>query len=561
MIMQTLQGVAVSPGLARGKAFVYKAEILRKTCIEGGDGEGVEPIRADQHERIINAMHDVRRGLETDADHMSSVLDNHAGDIFKAQSAMLQDKMVLSDLEQYLSKGAVDAEEAVRAVFALLASRFRKSVSIATRARGDDIEDLSRRLLQSLRGIYAHRLEGLPNGTVLVARQLFPSDTVFLSRSSTVAVLAEFAGPAAHAALLARELGIPCIGGISRIVHLANPGDDIIVDGNTGRTLICPDPEAVQAYEQRCAETVIASKGAIPIARSITMTRDGVAVSVMANARSPEDVTLALHNGADGIGLFRTEPFFMASKHLPSVQEFVDFLVHSLEPVGNLRVNVRLLDIGADKNPHYLPMPAEPDPFLGRRGVRVLLRYPDLLAAQLRALLEVSRRFTMGILIPMVTLESDVIRVVETCRMIAKDMGMGAMPPIGAMIETPAAALTVGRLVQHVDFLSIGTNDLTQYTLAAGRENPLVSDYFHDDHPSVLRLIALAIADAGSTPVSLCGELAGRSAAIPALLRVGLRTLSVASTLLCDVRKTIRETTTSADKAEDSHTSTKQDPT
>ncbi len=548
MTMLTLQGVAVSPGLARGKAFLYLAEILRKASV---DGKEADLSRIDQNERIIAAINDVRQGLETDAHHMSSVLDNDAGDIFKAQSAMIQDKSVISDLKQYLKRGPIDAEEAVRSVFAMLASRFRKSSSESTRARGDDIEDISRRLLQSLRGIYAHRLEGLPSGTVLVARQLYPSDTVFLSRSSTVAVVAEFAGPAAHAALLARELGIPCIGGITGIMHLVNAGDDIIVDGHTGRMLISPDQGAVQAYERSIAVAGKENKDPIAIERSSTMTRNGVEIAVMANARSLEDVELAIQNGANGIGLFRTEPFFMASKHLPSSQEFGDFLTRSLGPVGKMRVNVRLLDIGADKNPIYLPMPSEPDPFLGRRGVRVLLRYPDLLAAQLRALLDTSRRFNIGILIPMVTLESDVIRVVETCRKIAKDMGIHDIPPIGAMIETPAAALGVGLLVKHVEFLSIGSNDLTQYTLAAGRENPLVTEYFLDDHPAVLRLIGLAIADAGSIPISLCGELAGRPAAIPALLRVGLRSLSVASSLLSDVRRSIREATTSADKTEE----------
>jgi len=334
-------------------------------------------------------------------------------------------------------------------------------------------------------------------------------------------------------------------------MHLVNAGDDIIVDGHTGRMLISPDQGAVQAYERSIAVAGKENKDPIAIERSSTMTRNGVEIAVMANARSLEDVELAIQNGANGIGLFRTEPFFMASKHLPSSQEFGDFLTRSLGPVGKMRVNVRLLDIGADKNPIYLPMPSEPDPFLGRRGVRVLLRYPDLLAAQLRALLDTSRRFNIGILIPMVTLESDVIRVVETCRKIAKDMGIHDIPPIGAMIETPAAALGVGLLVKHVEFLSIGSNDLTQYTLAAGRENPLVTEYFLDDHPAVLRLIGLAIADAGSIPISLCGELAGRPAAIPALLRVGLRSLSVASSLLSDVRRSIREATTSADKTEE----------
>jgi phosphotransferase system enzyme I (PtsI) len=450
---------------------------------------------------------------------------------------------LIEELERYLGRGPIDAEEAVRAVFTIFASRFRGAKNEALRTRGDDVEDLSRRLLISLSGAHAHRLEVMPSGSVLVARHLFPSDTVFLSRSSTVAVLAEFAGPAAHAALLTRELGIPCVGGIAQIMDVARPGDDMIVDGTKGLAFINPDQATVQAYERAIEEGARTRHPPVEIDRQPTVTANGTGVAVLANAWNPEDVALAIRNGADGIGLFRTEPFFMASKHLPSAKDFTEFLARCLEPAGSLRVNVRLLDVGADKNPIYLPLPPEPDPFMGLRGVRVLLRYPDLLESQLRALLESSRNFNIGIIIPMVTLESDVTRVIDRCRKLAAEMNVTKLPPIGAMIETPAAALTISSLVKQVDFLSIGSNDLTQYTLAAGRENALVADYFIDDHPSVFRLMEIVINDAGSTPVSLCGELAGRTRAIPELLRIGLRSLSVAPTLLAEVRQTIHEST------------------
>jgi phosphotransferase system enzyme I (PtsI) len=540
--MQILKGTAVSPGIARGKAFLYKAGTLSETK-KGGEGKETGTPQADQHARIKSAITDVRDGLETDARDISRVLDDDAANIFRAQAAMMQDNSVIEELERYLGRGPIDAEEAVRAVFTILANRFRGAKTEAVRAKGDDVEDLSRRMVLSLSGVHAHRLEEMPNGSVLVAHHLFPSDTVFLSRSSTVAVLAEFAGPAAHAALLTRELGIPCVGGIAQLMELAHPDADIIVDGTKGLAFIDPDAETVEEYKRAIEEGERTKHPPIQIERQPTVTANGTEVTVMANAWSQEDVALAIRNGADGIGLFRTEPFFMASKHLPSAQDFTEFLARCLEPVGDLRVNVRLLDVGADKNPIYLPLPPEPDPFMGLRGVRVLLRYPDLLEAQLRALLESSRHFNLGILIPMVTLESDVAQVIDRCRKLAAEMGVEKIPPIGAMIETPAAALTVRSLVQHVDFLSIGSNDLTQYTLAAGRENALVNDYFIDDHPAVFRLMEIVVRDAKTTPVSLCGELAGRKEAIPGLLRIGLRSLSVASSLLEKVRQTIRGTT------------------
>ena len=273
-----------------------------------------------------------------------------------------------------------------------------------------------------------------------------------------------------------------------------------------------------------------------------TMTLDGIEVSVMANVRSREDVDRAMECGADGIGLFRTEPFFLSTKHLPSDKEFAEFLLDSLHPARGRHIDVRLLDIGADKNPIYLHLPLEPDPFLGRRGVRVLREYPDLLESQLRAMLEVSRQFPIGILIPMVTTESDVIEVVNRMHQLAAEMGIRELPRIGAMIETPAAALAIISLKKHVDFFSIGSNDLTQYTLAAGRENPLVNEYFIDDHPTILRLIELVVRESGDTPVSLCGELAGRIEVMPSLLKTGITSLSVLALSIPDVKNTIRNT-------------------
>ena len=230
----------------------------------------------------------------------------------------------------------------------------------------------------------------------------------------------------------------------------------------------------------------------------------------------------------------------MAAKHFPSGDEFAEFLLNSLHPARGKQIDIRLLDIGADKNPVYLHLPQEPDPFLGRRGVRVLLEYPDLLEAQLRAMLEVSRQFRIGIMIPMVTTEKDVVQVAEMFHRLANEMGIRKLPRLGAMIETPAAAFSIPTLKKQVDFFSIGSNDLTQYTMAAGRENPLVAEYFMDDHPVILQFIELVISESGDLPVSLCGELVGRIDVIPKLLKTGLRSLSVSAALVPDVKNAVR---------------------
>jgi len=508
--MLTLVGEGVSPGLAKGKAFIYIDVLKRDSTLYKIDAAQVDEEKA----RIDKAIDDVRQSLTIDAKQIESQLGKRAADIFLAQETMLLDPSVVEELKKTLEAERINAEQVVRTVFRLLAGRFRGLNDEVLRERGDDIDDLSRRLLLALAGIQAHSLENLPANTVLVARQLLPSDTVFLSRSNTVAVVAEFAGRAAHAALLARELGIPCVGGVPKLLETVHTGDIVLVNGTEGKVVINPESRAMQEYEDALNE-VRKRNESLAQGRRIgrTITLDGIEISVMANVRSREDVELAMKCGSDGIGLFRTEPFFLSSKHFPSDREFAEFLLDSLRPAQGKYVDVRLLDIGADKNPIYVHLPPEPDPFLGRRGVRVLLEYPDLLDAQLRALLEVSQQFRIGVLIPMVTTESDVIQVAELLHSLADEMGIHALPRIGAMIETPAAALSIPSLKKHVDFFSIGSNDLTQYTMAAGRENPMVTQYFIDDHPTILRLIELVVEESGDTPnwaqVSQCTRLNG----------------------------------------------------
>ena len=535
--MHMLVGKGVSPGLAQGKAFVYRDVLQRDSELYVIDHAQIENEKA----RIEDAIADVRQSLTLDAQRIEERLGKQSADIFRAQEEILLDPSVVEELKRTLEVERINAEQVVRTVFRLLARRFRDMSNEMFRERGDDIDDLSRRLLLSLAGISAHSLENLPANTVLVARHLLPSDTVFLSRLSTVGVLAEFTGPAAHAALLARELGIPCVGGIAGLLETVHTGDVVLVNGDQGTVVINPTAPARQRFEKALAKVQQRRETMAQVSRrERAVTLEGIEVAVLANVRSREDVELAIHYGADGIGLFRTEPFFLSTKHFPSDREFAEFLFDSLHLAQGRYVDVRLLDIGADKNPLYLHLPPEPDPFLGRRGVRVLLEYPELLEAQLRAVLEVSQHFSIGVLIPMVTTESDVMQVAQRFHQLADEMGIHTLPRLGAMIETPAAALSVQSLKKHVDFFSIGSNDLTQYTMAAGRENPLVTAYFIDDHPTILRLIELVIRESGDTPVSLCGELAGRVDVVPSLLRAGLRSFSVPAVLVPDVKYAIK---------------------
>ena len=540
--MLILMGEGVSPGVAKGTAFIYIDVLKRDAEFYKIDDAQI----AGEKDRIENAICDVRRNLIIDAKRMEGKLGKESADIFLAQEAMLLDRTIIEDLKKTLEVERINAEHVIRMAFRLLASRFRELNDPVLRERGDDIDDLSRRLLLSLAGIQAHSLEHLPDNTVLVASRLLPSDTVFLSRATTVAVIAEFAGRAAHAALLARELGIPCVGGVPKLLGRVQAGDVLLVDGTSGRVEVNPDAQALQHYEKACDELRREKDVRVRACRAgRASTSDGCDVSVMANVRSREDVELAMELDADGIGLFRTEPFFMSAKHFPTEKEFTSFLLESLSPARGKRIDVRLLDIGADKNPIYLHLQPELDPFLGRRGVRVLREYPELLETQLSALLQVSRQFQIGVLIPMVTTEDDIVAIAARFHELADNMGIHERPRLGAMIETPAAALSIPMLKQHVDFFSIGTNDLTQYTMAAGRESSTVTEYFIDDHPAILRLIEIVVQEAGDTPVSLCGELAGRANVMSRLLKTGIRSLSVAASLVPDIKNAVRHASVS----------------
>ena len=534
--MNIMHGKGVSPGVAMGNAFVYSDVLHRDSELYLIDREQI----AEEKDRIERAISDVIKSLTIDAKHIELKLNKNAADIFLAQKAILSDPSVIAEFKRVLEEELLNAEQVVRKVFRLYAMKFREMDNPIFQDRGDDIDDLSRRILLSLSGIHAHSLENLPAGTVLVARRLLPSDTVFLSRDSTVGVLAEFAGMAAHAALIARELGIPCVGGIPQLFDKITTGDILLINGTDGTVVINPDNSTLNEFKRSLEKYQKKEDEIVKISRNKNaVTLDGKKIFVMGNVRSKEDVVLAIKRGADGIGLFRTEPFFLSAKHFPTDTEFADFLYTSLEPAKGRYINVRLLDIGADKNPIYLHLPPESDPFLGRRGIRVLREYPELLDAQLRALLKVSQEYPLGILIPMVVTEDDVTEVVKRLRFLSDEMKLSDLPRIGAMIETPAAALTISSLKKHVDFFSIGTNDLTQYTMASGRENPMVSQYFIDDHVSVMRLIELVVEESGDTPVSICGEVAGRIDSVAKILRTGVGSLSVSAALVPDIKNAI----------------------
>ena len=531
-------GLATSPGLIIGQAFVYHNQIEALSM----------PRSINRHEvdeelgQVERAVDTVRDDLEVSAKRIEAHTGPKLAAIFEAHEAMLEDPSLRQEIREEIERELVNAAQALVRVFDRWEKRFRGMPEETQRERADDLVDLRGRLLREMAGVKTTGLEKMPQNRILVAHRLLPSETVPLPHRAVLGIVLELGGLGSHAALLARALGIPTVAQIPKATEKINDGEVVIVDGDAGEIIILPNAETRADCEKRIISSHEQNSHAKLLCHEPARTRDEVEITVLANIASREDAVAAAGHGADGVGLYRIEQFYLARKTPPSLQELLTELRETFAPLAGKSITVRLLDLGADKPLPFLNFPVEEDPFLGRRGVRLLLRYPSLLDTQLKAFLEFSREQNIRILVPMVTLAEDMVQVRSRLHKLADAEGIDQPPPLGAMIETPAAALAIRDIIAHADFISIGTNDLTQYTMAAGRENPLVNDYFVERHPAVLRLIGIIVEESQQTPVSVCGELASELDAVPTLLKLGLRSLSVAPPLIPGVKETVRKT-------------------
>jgi phosphoenolpyruvate-protein phosphotransferase len=520
-----------------GSAFVYRERLEAMA----------EPYEIERHQvekelsRIEQAMETVRQDLQVSAHRIEADTTAKLAEIFEVHEAMLQDPTLRKEIRDLVEEELIDGAQALGRVFRRWERKFRAMTEQVQRQHADDVADLRGRLLREMAGVKTTPLEKMPPGRVLVARRLLPSDTAALPRRAVAGIVVDFGGQGSHAALLAEALGIPTVAQIPRVTETIADDDVLIVDGFRGEVIVNPDAELQARYTEEIQGARIKSAQVRESARQPAFTLDGTPVAVFANVGGREDVAVAAENGADGVGLYRIEQFYLSRKTPPCKTELLAELREVFAPLRGKPVTVRLLDLGGDKPLPFLRIPLEENPLLGRRGVRFLLHYPDLLDTQLQALSEFSGEHDVRILVPMVTLAEDMRRVRERLQDAARTVGREKLPPLGAMVETPAAALSAAKIIAHADFLSLGTNDLTQYTLAAGRENPLVNDYFVEDHPAVMRLVRLVAEEARTTPVAICGELARQLDVLPAVLRWGIHTLSVAPPLVPTVKAAVRQ--------------------
>ena len=532
----SLSGTRISPGLGSGTAWVA-GDIL--DC--SAEAHRIEPHQVDAElGRVQRAFAQVAAELEESARRISEQIDPSLGEIFRAHRLMLEGLLSSNEFEKELRGSLTTAAEAVKRVFRKWEAKFAAIQDETLRERTDDVVDLARRVLRQLEGADAFGLAAMPVGSVLVTQRLLPSDVVALSPREVKAIVVESLGQGSHAALITREKGIPTLAGLPGLLSQIRSGDEALVDTFREALIISPSPDARRDFDHRLEEyraSLFICKGQC---HKPAITRDGQKISVEANLAAHASIETVIENGADGVGLFRIEELYFARELPPSEEELFSELQHLVAPLREKPVTVRLLDIGGDKAIPSLRLPFESNPLLGKRGVRLLLDYPQLARTQLKSLLRLSQLQDIRILVPMVTLERDMQQMRELLVAVAREMGIENLPPLGAMIETPAAALTVGQIAEHADFLSVGTNDLTQYTMVAGRDNATVSGYYEDTHPSMLRLLGIIIAEASGKPVTICGEMAGREDVIPTLLEIGFRAFSISPPLIPTTKELIR---------------------
>ena len=534
-----IRGTPISPGVAEGTIHIHRH-------LPGPiDGPNYIPHHHIDEElsRLDVATASISDDLVVLATRVEKEIDSRLAEVFGAHQLILNDSLLREELRKEITENLVSASSAVKMVFLRWEKRFLLMESQIARDKGDDIRDISNRLRNALAGITVHPLEEIPHGCVLVTSRLLPSDTVFLSDRPTSAVLLEYGSIGSHAALFTREMGLPCISQLPNLLTTVPDGEFALVDADAGIVTVRPREEHEVFFREKARDKEHAFYLARERAHSPAVTKDEVTIPVLANVGCRDDTEKAMLNGAEGVGLYRLELAYLGRAVPPDVDELLNEMHQTLEAAKGHTVCVRLLDIGADKPLPFMKFLAETNPSLGRRGIRLLREFPALLNVQLRALLELSGDFEISILVPMVTLPEDVVVVKEHLTHLGLELQMPFLPRLGAMIETPAAALSTREIAKHVDFLSFGTNDLTQYAFAADRDNAAVERYFNDAADVIFRLLRTAHDDAPDVPNSVCGELAGRPEHVSRLLQCGIRALSVAPPLVPIIKEAVRNST------------------
>lgn len=538
---KTLKGVTVSPGIEMAK--VWK-------IVDNSDEMRAKPRSIDESdvEKELSRFHRAIKTSHEQLEALYKMVEKRLGakeaDIFRAHMLILDDPHFLTSVKDLLKSEKKNIEHVINEVIKKFSLMFSMLDDNLMRERSADIRDVGQRILKNLLSDRQTSLEP-DEKVIIVANELIPSITVKAS-DNILGFAVERGEMMSHAAILARSLNIPAIVGVENICREASTGDTIIIDGANSLVIVNPSNKVIAEYKRIQIEYSVIKDDMKTAAKMPSVTTDGETIKLLANINKVSDLELARQYNACGIGLFRTEFFFMSADRLPSEDEQYAMYRRIIQEAGGNEVTIRALDIGADKTLSYFAMPQECNPQLGWRGIRILLSEMALFKTQIRAILRASVHGKVKLLLPMISSVSEIIEardIIEEAKFeLQSRMQLDINVEIGAMIEVPAAIFILDEVSRRVDFLSIGTNDLIQYILAVDRNNSRVANFYEPLHPAVMQAIKM-IADSAARnkkEVVLCGELAGDTLFTMILMGLGVRKLSMNPTAIPGVRKVVR---------------------
>ena len=540
----TLHGIAASDGIAIAKVYTLTEPDLsfKKISVEDTDNE---------ISRLEKALEVSTKEIELIKETALKNLGEEEAQVFEAHLMVLSDPELVGQVKDAITSQKVNAEHALKEVSDMFISIFAgMEDNPYMQERAADIRDVSKRILANLLGVKIPSPATIKDEVVVVAGDLTPSDTAQLNRQYVKAFVTDIGGRTSHSAIMARSLEIPAIVGTKEITSLAKDGDLIIIDGLSGDVFLNPSDDVVAEYRAKAEAFAAQQAEWEKLKDADTFTKDGHQVELAANIGTPKDLEGVINNGAEGVGLYRTEFLYMDSHDMPTEEDQFEAYKAVLEGMNGKPVVVRTMDIGGDKELPYLPLPHEMNPFLGYRAIRISLNEPEMFRTQLRALLRASVYGKLRIMFPMIATLNDfrgakALLLEEKAKLVAEGIAVSDDIQVGIMIEIPAAAVLAHQFAKEVDFFSIGTNDLIQYTMAADRMNERVSYLYQPYNPSILTLIKHVIDSAHKEGkwAGMCGEMAGDQTAVPLLVGLGLDEFSMSASSVLKTRSLISKLT------------------
>lgn len=538
-----IRGIAASPGISIGTPFYYVHENLSVSRENISDKEIEIEIK-----KYNKALEKTKAQIIADKNKASKRSGSDASKIFDAHILIIEDQVLIEEIISFITVHNVQSSYAVSKVMKDYQTAFEKLENEYFSQRAFDIEDVCRRVLKNILGDNPRtdQVNILKGKKIIVANNIFPSDTLNFNKDMVTGIVTEYGGKTSHAAILSRSLGIPAVVGAAGITKWINKTSLLIIDGYSGNIIINPKPSTFEQYKKRQHEEEKQLIEDLKYSELPSLTLDNCRINIFSNIQSSAETENVIKWNSDGVGLFRTEFLFKSSLEILSEDEQFKIYDDTAKMIYPRKMVIRLLDIGGDKLNEKISV-KEANPFLGVRGMRLLFRNQDILKSHLRAILRASRRKNISIMIPFVANISEIQKtkkIIEKLKKELTDEGyiINEDIKIGIMIEIPSIVMIADSVAKIVDYFSIGTNDLTQYLLAADRDNDKVGNIYDSFHPAVIKMIDLTVkaANKAKIPVSICGQMGGYPLAIPLLLGLGIREFSVTSFLIPVVKKIIR---------------------